>query len=389
MIQFMRGTSTLVTSQNPTLQAGQPFYETDTHKLKIGDGSTAWSSLPYIGEGGSSSGASSKKYATVVIGHQDSGLTESDVDYLMSGTSADNEKWRKATGWYDISGYKYVLILPGTYDVSNLGTFYCGNSVIQGCRGTILTCSDIATGGDNQIYSNLEFNMASSGASNGFNVYNTDITISNCKITAAGRGIYASNANNLTVYNCNISGTFISAIRFNTASNFHIYHNTMSTTSNASPSVIYFQGNVENGIIEGNYIYSEAGNGFRSESTSTVLDNVSISNNSIMAWSGNVFNGSWTNVRINNNTLQCDGGYAVQFPTSTRCSVQGNTIPGSSGLGVNTTGSGLTECMISNNYFRNANVTLGTCTNCYVVNNYCRAVSLSGSGNVNRDNGTA
>ena len=32
----------------PVLAAGEPGYETDTHKLKIGDGVTAWCNLPYI-----------------------------------------------------------------------------------------------------------------------------------------------------------------------------------------------------------------------------------------------------------------------------------------------------------------------------------------------------
>lgn len=50
----MRGTSSSVSSDNPLLSAGQPFYETNTHKLKIGDGSTYYNSLPYIGEDESS-----------------------------------------------------------------------------------------------------------------------------------------------------------------------------------------------------------------------------------------------------------------------------------------------------------------------------------------------
>lgn len=36
------------TSNNPTLAQGEQGYETDTRKLKIGDGSTAWTSLPYF-----------------------------------------------------------------------------------------------------------------------------------------------------------------------------------------------------------------------------------------------------------------------------------------------------------------------------------------------------
>lgn len=45
--QFRRGTASQWTSANPTLAAGEPGYETDTGKLKIGDGTTAWNSLAY------------------------------------------------------------------------------------------------------------------------------------------------------------------------------------------------------------------------------------------------------------------------------------------------------------------------------------------------------
>lgn len=46
-IQFRRGVSTDWTSVNPTLSIGEFGYETDTRLFKIGDGSTAWNSLPY------------------------------------------------------------------------------------------------------------------------------------------------------------------------------------------------------------------------------------------------------------------------------------------------------------------------------------------------------
>jgi len=46
-IQVRRDTAANWTSNNPTPAAGQPCYETDTGYQKIGDGSTAWTSLPY------------------------------------------------------------------------------------------------------------------------------------------------------------------------------------------------------------------------------------------------------------------------------------------------------------------------------------------------------
>jgi hypothetical protein len=50
-IQIRRGTAAQWTSTNPTLAAGEFGYETDTGKVKIGNGSTAWTSLAYNGAG--------------------------------------------------------------------------------------------------------------------------------------------------------------------------------------------------------------------------------------------------------------------------------------------------------------------------------------------------
>jgi hypothetical protein len=50
-IQVRRGTAAQWTSANPTLAAGEWGFETDTAKVKIGNGSTAWNSLGYQGAG--------------------------------------------------------------------------------------------------------------------------------------------------------------------------------------------------------------------------------------------------------------------------------------------------------------------------------------------------
>jgi hypothetical protein len=46
-LQQRRDTAANWTSNNPTLATGEIGYETDTKKFKIGDGSTAWTSLAY------------------------------------------------------------------------------------------------------------------------------------------------------------------------------------------------------------------------------------------------------------------------------------------------------------------------------------------------------
>jgi hypothetical protein len=51
-IQFRRGLASEWTSANPTLAVGEMGLETDTDQFKIGDGTTAWTSLGYGGIAG-------------------------------------------------------------------------------------------------------------------------------------------------------------------------------------------------------------------------------------------------------------------------------------------------------------------------------------------------
>ena len=49
MIQFRRGTTKSWRATTSKLAAGQPGYDKDKHKIKVGDGTTPWSELPYVG----------------------------------------------------------------------------------------------------------------------------------------------------------------------------------------------------------------------------------------------------------------------------------------------------------------------------------------------------
>ena len=51
-IKFRKGLNSEWVSQNPTLASGEPAFETDTLRLKIGNGTTAWSGLNYVGLAG-------------------------------------------------------------------------------------------------------------------------------------------------------------------------------------------------------------------------------------------------------------------------------------------------------------------------------------------------
>jgi hypothetical protein len=58
-IMFRRGTAAQWTAENPILALGEPGFETDTKKLKVGDSATPWQQLTYLttpGSGGTGGG---------------------------------------------------------------------------------------------------------------------------------------------------------------------------------------------------------------------------------------------------------------------------------------------------------------------------------------------
>jgi hypothetical protein len=117
-IKLRRDTAANWTSNNPTLAAGEIGVETDTGKFKIGDGSTAWTSLAYIIE---------------------NFPIDSLSDVVIDGTPANNEvlaydtatgKWINKTaaeaGLANNLGYAYRLTLrynsSGTFEKAGYGS---------------------------------------------------------------------------------------------------------------------------------------------------------------------------------------------------------------------------------------------------------------------------
>jgi hypothetical protein len=76
-IQIRRGTAAQWTSTNPTLSAGELGAETDTNKIKCGNGSTAWNSLPYIASDGDITGVTA---GTGISGGGTSGTVTVSID---------------------------------------------------------------------------------------------------------------------------------------------------------------------------------------------------------------------------------------------------------------------------------------------------------------------
>jgi hypothetical protein len=67
-IQHKRGTASQWTTANPVLEAAEFGYETDTGKVKIGDGTSTWSALPYFQAGSGSIGPTGPTGPTGSVG---------------------------------------------------------------------------------------------------------------------------------------------------------------------------------------------------------------------------------------------------------------------------------------------------------------------------------
>ena len=74
-IQLRRDTAANWTSNNPTLSQGEQGFETDTSKMKIGDGSTAWTGLDYFADTASGGGSGGGSFEATASGSLSDGST--------------------------------------------------------------------------------------------------------------------------------------------------------------------------------------------------------------------------------------------------------------------------------------------------------------------------
>lgn len=79
------GTAQEWASTNPILLSGEFGVESDTNKLKIGDGSTHWNDLPYFGGGGSDG----RKVIASIFEPTSQTWIEIDMESVSIGSEAD------------------------------------------------------------------------------------------------------------------------------------------------------------------------------------------------------------------------------------------------------------------------------------------------------------
>lgn len=87
LIQVRKGTAAEWSTANPVLAAGELGLETDTGKIKGGNGTSAWTSLPYSGSGGGGGAVDSVNGRTGAVT-----LTKSDVGLSNADNTTDLNK---------------------------------------------------------------------------------------------------------------------------------------------------------------------------------------------------------------------------------------------------------------------------------------------------------
>lgn len=115
-IQLRRGTASEWTSANPVLANGELGVETDTSKYKIGDGTTAWTSLGYASLPSTAiSNTTIDAKGDLLVGSANDTIARLAVGtngFVLTADSAatNGVKWAASSGG---AGYQDIFLLMG------------------------------------------------------------------------------------------------------------------------------------------------------------------------------------------------------------------------------------------------------------------------------------
>lgn len=263
MIQLLRGLSGATGLSSLVLSAGQPFYETDTQKLKIGDGSSTYESLNYIG-------SSERRAVRLVIGTSTSGWTSDECDYLCDGTSDDVEINTAIQALPSTGGE--IVILDGTYNITATIAINKDNVVLSG-NGTATVLKRMYDGSSDSGY--YEGVISITALNGGCCIENLKVDGNLTEFRSSNNGnVYVESSNNI-IRNilCNSSGDRGIQIRGSS------YNVIIGNICNDNSRAIMIQGTSTNNFIANNY-FSRNNSGaimmYSSCDSNTIIGNVGV-----------------------------------------------------------------------------------------------------------------
>jgi hypothetical protein len=148
-MQQRRDTAANWTSTNPTLAAGEMGLETDTYKFKVGNGSTAWATLPYSVDIPTQTGQSGK-YLTTDGTTTSWATVAGDIEGVTAGTGLTGGG---TSGTVTLAIDSTVATLTGSQTLTNktlttpvLNGGSIADSVIKGLEEDVNIVASAATG---------------------------------------------------------------------------------------------------------------------------------------------------------------------------------------------------------------------------------------------------
>lgn len=149
LIQIRRDTAANWTSANPTLAQGELGVETDTDKIKVGDGSTAWTSLSYIIDTGNY--LVSSDIGSTVQGYDATIVVDSDIGVSVQGYDADTAKTDVAQTYTAQQTFGELKETVFTLATSGTVALDPANGSIQTCASSGPTFTDSLEAGQTLV----------------------------------------------------------------------------------------------------------------------------------------------------------------------------------------------------------------------------------------------